>query len=102
MKFSPTDIADILDATGEDIEVYQLGVPTGQIIRAKFRKDFEAASPFEATGGLLQPSFLCDNSALAEISGTNTFMIGGVEYRLHTKPQQLDSGFTRVTVAVKK
>lgn len=101
MKFDGADIADILDATGEDIEVYMLGVPTGQIIRGKFRKDFEVVSPFEASGGQLKPAFLCATADMAAIDSTNTFIIGGIEYRMDTKPQELPSGFTRVMVAKK-
>ncbi len=101
MKFTAADIAEILDTTGQDIQVLSGGIATGQTIRGKFRKDFESVSPFEAGVGQLNPSFMCATAGMAGITGSNTFIVDGIEYRLHGKPQELPSGFTRVTLAKK-
>lgn len=100
MKFSPADIAAILEATGEDVVITLDGVAV-KTIRAKFRKDFETVSPFEANGGQLDPSFMCATADMIGVTSSNLFTIGGVEYRLNTKPQELASGFTRVILAKK-
>lgn len=100
MTFSPADIADILAATGEDVGILLDGLPV-KTLRGKFRKDFETLSPFEASGAMLNPSFLCATADLADVTSANTFIAGGVEYRLNTKPQDLASGFTRVILAKK-
>jgi hypothetical protein len=100
MQFDAADITDILDLTGEDITVKLLTV-TVKTIRGKFRKDFETVSPFEATAGTLNPSFMCAISDMSGVTSSNTFVIDGVEYRMHTKPQDLASGFTRVILAKK-
>ena len=100
MQFDAADIADILAETGKDIAV-MLGVATVKTIRGKFRKDFETLSPYEASAGMLNPSFLCATADMADVTNSNTFVISGVEYRVHTKPQDLSSGFTRVILAKK-
>lgn len=100
MRFSPADIADILDATGEDIGIV-LGTVPVKTMRGKFRKDFETVSPFDANAGKLNPSFLCATADMVGVTSSNGFMVGGVEYQLDTKPQDLASGFTRVILAKK-
>lgn len=100
MIFSAADITSILDATGEDVTVMLEAVPV-KTLRAKFRKDFETLSPFEASGAMLNPSFICATADLEDVTSSNGFMVGGVEYRLNTKPQDLASGFTRVLLAKK-
>ena len=100
MQFSQIDIADILTATGEDV-VVMLDTVEVKTLRAKFRKDFETLSPFEASGAKLNPSFMCATADLDGVTSANSFMVGGSEYRMNTKPQDLASGFTRVILAKK-
>jgi len=100
MQFEAADIADILDTTGEDVAVKLNGV-TVKTIRAKFRKDFSLASPFEAEVGKLDISFMCASADMVDVTSSNTFLVRDVEYRLDKKPQDLSSGFTRVTLAKK-
>jgi hypothetical protein len=100
MQFSPADIADILAATGEDIGIILDGLPVKTLL-GKFRRDFETVSPFDANAGMLNPSFLCATADMVGITSAHTFVVGGVEYRMNTKPQDLDSGFTRVIMAKK-
>lgn len=100
MQFDAADIADILAETGEDI-IIKLAAVTVKTIRGKFRKDFESVSPFEAGAGTLNPVFMCSTADMADVTSANTFVAGGTEYRLNGKPQELPSGFTRVTLAKK-
>jgi len=100
MQFDPADIAEILDTTGENI-IIKLAAATVKTIRAKFRKDFETVSPFEASAGTLNPAFMCSTADLADITSANTFVRSGTEYRMNGKPQELSSGFTRVILAKK-
>lgn len=100
MQFDAADIAEILDTTGEDITV-KLAAATVKTIRGKFRKDFESFSPGEMSVGTLNPAFLCSTADMTGITSSNTFVRGGTEYRMNTKPQDLASGFTRVMLAKK-
>ncbi len=101
MQFDAADIASILDTTGEDIIVMLGAVTVRTDLRVKFRKDFETVSPFEASGGQLNPAFMCSTADMAGITSANSFIRGGVEYRMHNKPQELPSGFTRVLLVKK-
>ena len=100
MKFSPADIADILAETGEDI-VINLSGAVVKTIRAKFRKDFEPVSMGDMDTGLLSPSFMVATSDMEGITSSHLFTVGGTDYRMNTKPQELSSGFTRVLLAKK-
>lgn len=101
MQFDPTDIADILAATGEDIVVKLGAVTVRTDLRVKFRKDFESFSPGEMSVGTLNPAFMCATADMADITSANTFIRSGTEYRMNGKSQDLSSGFTRVTLAKK-
>jgi len=79
----------------------KLAAATVKTIRSKFRKDFETVSPFEASGGQLNPVFMCATADMADITSANTFVRSGTEYRMNGKPQELSSGFTRVILAKK-
>lgn len=100
MRFSPADIADMLDATGEDITITLHGVAV-KTIRAKFRKDFEPVSMGDMDTGLLSPSFMAATADMEGITSSHLFTVGGTDYRMNTKPQELSSGFTRVLLAKK-
>lgn len=99
MQFDATDIDVILDTVGEEIQISD-GVTT--IIKGKFRKNYQAVSPYESTVGILLPVFTCKTTDMAGITNAAVFSIRGVDYKLDGKPEELPSGLTLVKLGLKK
>ena len=101
MQFDDSDLDTMLDATGEPVAI-QLAGATVKTIQAKFRKNYEEVSPFEANIGKLNPAMTCKTSDLAGITNAHVFLIEGTEYKFDGKPNDQPSGLSMVKLGVKR
>ena len=96
MQFSASDMADILDATGEDVSV-TLSQAVVATIRGKFRSDYEAVELYGDVIRSYVPSLLCAPADLSPFTGTGyVFTVRGGDYIIIGEPQLLNTGFVRV------
>ena len=101
MQFSEIQLDTILEATGQPVAITLAGVPV-KTIQGKFRKNFEAVSPYESNVGILHPIVTVKTSDLIGVTNDHVLLIGGVEDKRDGKPEEQPSGFTVVHLGLKK